>query len=236
MIQDMTHRMNKDIAQGLAMRARLMLTGLMLLLMGGNAIAQVTVNGNVYGGGNEADVQVNTEVNITSSTATVAGSVFGGGKGKADNFECSKAMVGVKDEGVTVTVEEGKEIYTLLPGGTKVTITDGTVEGNVYGGGKMGHVGYFTLDDDDSNDIPNGKPISLVGTTGTTGTCYVTISNGDIGPNDMSMWHLPIRKSRKCQKSGFISAFVSCVLRRRKSRLQDCCSKTESEDAIVEVA
>ena len=53
------------------------------------------------------------------------------------------------------------------------------ITGNVYGGGRMGHVGDFTKTD--------GKPtICAEG----TGICTVTISNGDIGPNDMNMWHL----------------------------------------------
>ena len=53
------------------------------LLAGGNmrAMAQsstgVVVHGNVYGGGNQADVIINTEVNI--STGTVEGNVYGGG-------------------------------------------------------------------------------------------------------------------------------------------------------------
>ncbi|MBQ6378754.1 MAG: hypothetical protein IJJ56_08170 [Prevotella sp.] len=97
------------------------------------AMAQgVVVNGNVYGGGNKADVKVNTEVNI--SAGTVRGNVFGGGKGTADSFECEKAMVGdEEDPGVD-------ESGNLKDGGTKVTISNGTVNGTVYGGGEVGRV------------------------------------------------------------------------------------------------
>ena len=74
----MTHRIiNKDIARGLAIRARMTLTGVILLLAGGNAVAQVTVNGSVYGGGNAADVLINTAVNIGGGQ--IDGNVFGGG-------------------------------------------------------------------------------------------------------------------------------------------------------------
>ena len=54
------------------------------------------------------------------------------------------------------------------------------ITGNVYGGGKMGHVGYFTTNG-------AGKPTSCAEGTG---ICTVTVSNGDIGPNNMNMWHL----------------------------------------------
>ena len=54
------------------------------------------------------------------------------------------------------------------------------ITGNVYGGGKMGHVGHFTTNG-------AGKPTSCAEGTG---ICTVTISNGDIGPDDMNMWHL----------------------------------------------
>ena len=70
MKQDMNHTFVK------AFRAVFMAT--MMLLTSGNAMADgVVVKGNVYGGGNAADVQVNTEVNI--STGTVEGNVYGGG-------------------------------------------------------------------------------------------------------------------------------------------------------------
>ena len=96
------------------------------------------VNGVVYGGGELGDVSENTEVNINGGT--IAKNVFGGGKGKADNFTCDKAMVGINDSG------EGQE-----PGsnankdkGTHVTITAGTVNGSVYGGGEVGRVEWNT--------------------------------------------------------------------------------------------
>lgn len=84
------------------------------------------VHGNVYGGGNKADVKGNATVTMTAGT--VAKNVFGGGKGMADSFQCEKAMVGVNGDG-----------------GTTVTITGGTVKGSVYGGGEVGRVEKNTV-------------------------------------------------------------------------------------------
>ena len=122
----------------------------------------VIVGGNVYGGGNLADVKGNTEVNIcvvkdesnvTTYVAvskgdgiTIKGNVYGGGKGKADEFTCAKAMVGVEGAGLTDN-----------NGGTTVRIGNGTIgtldennklikgTGNVYGGGEIGRVEKNTV-------------------------------------------------------------------------------------------
>lgn len=121
------------------------------------------ITGNVYGGGNEADITGNTQVNIcakyNSTTAkwesvsyatglagvTIGvdgvkdkdhGNVFGGGKGIADNFYCDKAMVGINGAGAD------KENYPngYPDGNTSVIIGNGTVNGSVYGGGEIGRV------------------------------------------------------------------------------------------------
>ena len=103
------------------------------------------IAGNVYGGGNEADVTGNTFVNICAvksgdtysavaegtKKVNIAGSVFGGGKGIADNFYCDKAMVGTDKAGETAG---------YLDGNTSVIIGNGTVNGSVYGGGEIGRV------------------------------------------------------------------------------------------------
>ena len=118
--------------------------------------------GNVYGGGNEADVTGNTFVNICAKKETdgtytsvafagssgvkitsktvdgekVGGNIFGGGKGVADNFLCDKAMIGTNDAGAD------KEKYPdgYPDGNTNVIIGNGTVNGSVYGGGEVGRV------------------------------------------------------------------------------------------------
>ena len=153
MIQDMTYKY------------RYILT-LALLLIVGKTVAQgddpelqepgssttstgVHIMGSVYGGGNLADVQTNTVVNMGGGT--VDGNVFGGGKGSDYNYLCDKAMVGVINQGAgqNPSSEENKDK------GTKVTITAGTVgtldngtlvdgTGNVYGGGEIGRVEWNT--------------------------------------------------------------------------------------------
>ena len=124
------------------------------------------ITGDVYGGGNEANVTGNTYVNVCAykdddnTTADVieykgvtisgtdfegvriGGNVFGGGKGVteaagvAGAFECAKAMVGV------VNANNGSIVITKesIDKGTRVSIGNGTVEGNVYGGGQVGRV------------------------------------------------------------------------------------------------
>lgn len=106
----------------------------------GDATLAIGKIGDVFGGGNEADIIGNTYVNI------------GTGKG----FD-----------------PDGTENNNLTRNAAFITRS-------VYGGGRMGHVGNFTTNTD-------GKPTSCVAGTG---ECHVTISNGEIGPNDMTMYHL----------------------------------------------
>ena len=135
--------MNNSLTKAL----RAMFVGTLMLVSGTDAMADgVVVHGSVYGGGNMADVKGDTEVKM--STGTVERNVFGGGKGKADNFTCDKAMVGIgtNDDGVKLVSGEGENaVYTLKPGGTTVTITNGTVKGSVYGGGEVGRVERNTI-------------------------------------------------------------------------------------------
>ena len=104
------------------------------------------ITDSVYGGGELADVTGNTYVNISAVTdgtdtlavtglsVTIGGSVFGGGKGIEDSFLCIKAMVGINNDGIANP-----------DGGTNVIIGNGSVSGNVYGGGKIGRVEKNTL-------------------------------------------------------------------------------------------
>ena len=111
---------------------------LLLLMAAGNAMAQVVVGGSVYGGGKLADVKGNTEVKMAGGS--VAENVFGGGKGQADTYDCEKAMVGVNNAGA----DQNPADPANKDKGTKVTISDGTVNGSVYGGGEVGRVEWNT--------------------------------------------------------------------------------------------
>ena len=132
MIQDMTQDMNHTFVKAL----RAVLVAAMMSLTGNHASAQVTVNGSVFGGGNEADVQVNANVIISSSTCQILGNVYGGGNvGSVGTYTTS-------DDMKTFTFTENTGICTVaISGGTigsgVAMSTDGTfANGNVYGAGK----------------------------------------------------------------------------------------------------
>ena len=75
---------------------------------------------------------------LARNAATITGNVFGGGYGLADatTFTCEKAMVGVNNEGADPTKRNG---------GTSVVIENGSVEGSVYGGGRLARVERNTM-------------------------------------------------------------------------------------------
>lgn len=117
-------------------------TGNVTLTIDGNTVADengkvMKVEHSVYGGGEESNVLGDTQVNMNGGT--IAQNVFGGGKGVADEFACSKAMIGIEGEGANNENPEATKDK-----GTKVSISDGTVNGNVYGGGEVGRVEWNT--------------------------------------------------------------------------------------------
>jgi len=135
----------------------------------GDAILRLGTIGAIYGGGNLADVVGNTYVEIgtgswynykteetealTRNAAQITGSVYGGGKGAADTFECEKAMVG--QDGGGVSDDEGN---------TSVTIGNGSIGGSVYGGGEIGRVENNTsvtigLEGNTTNEITIGGDV-----------------------------------------------------------------------------
>ena len=108
----------------------------------GNVILNIngsntTVGGSVYGGGEESNVLGDTQVNMNGGT--IAQNVYGGGKGVADEFACTKAMIGINDAGA-----DNPDPEATKDKGTIVNISDGTVNGNVYGGGEVGRVEWNT--------------------------------------------------------------------------------------------
>ena len=132
-----------------AMRAVIVMT--VTMLSGSNAMADgVVVKGNVYGGGNAADVQVNTTVNI--SAGRVEGNVYGGGNlGDVGRINRNLPDYNYKWTDATVDPQNPQENYTYNSTGVcNVNITGSTVlvgpvgenatadkdHGNVFGGGK----------------------------------------------------------------------------------------------------
>lgn len=117
----------------------------------------VTVNGSVYGGSENGFVQTDTDVEI-QSTSSIGANVFGGGKGT-----------------------ETHDAAGRVKGNTVLNISGGSIAGNVYGGGELGHVGTFTETD--------GKYVMQTikdknGNDMNTGLCTVTIAGGKIGPDN----------------------------------------------------
>jgi len=122
-----------------------------------------TIKRNVYGGGEMGTVTTNTTVNVSGGTigttgkgADNYGNVYGGGKGL-----------------------ETEILAGIVKGNSNVTISDGTILHNVYGGGAYGSVGTFTI----SNDMRTftwGDPYN------NTGVSSVTISGGTIGEDALN--------------------------------------------------
>ena len=127
------------------------------------------ITGDVFGGGNEGNVNGDAVVNICTADysettgfegVSIGGSVYGGGS-KAD----------VKKN-------------------TTVTMAGGYVFDGVYGGGLMGSVGTIT----DRADLPEGHPTHTgclggkpdVFTEG-TGKCTVVVSGGQVGPVEVAL-------------------------------------------------
>ena len=128
--------MKQDMNDTFRIALRAMVVAAMTLLAGSTATAQSgpTVHGNVYGGGNAADVKVNTVVNIGGGN--VQGNVYGGGK---------IGDVGTHEQKVGDNI--GNYTWTDNTGVCNVNVTSGTIgpngdtasdddHGNVFGGGK----------------------------------------------------------------------------------------------------
>ena len=142
--------MKQDMNDTFRIVLRAMVVAAMTLLTVSAATAQDTptgpmVHGNVYGGGNAADVKINTEVHI--STGTVLGNVYGGGNvGDVGRIDKSDANYNYKwtvdEDGNTTTTYNNTGVCNVeITGGTIGTgVTanaDGTyANGNVFGAGK----------------------------------------------------------------------------------------------------
>ena len=159
---------------------------------------------NVFGGGNQADIIGNTYVEIgTGEWINSKGERETTGKddNKTYIFNEDKYEDGVGKWGYETTTTTGEDeqqttTTTFTPVDTKPTPArkEAVIKGSVYGGGKMGHVGNFTKN-------AAGKPISCADGTG---ECYVTISHGEIGPDNMKMIHTPALTDEKPDDAGHV--------------------------------
>ena len=134
-----------------------------------------TVFGCVYGGSSEghvvghATVTIDEDENKTTSIGTTGlsgydGLVFGGGKGNAKQLNRI-------EPGTTPPLKMANFASGRVGGNAKVTMTKGTVLGNLYGGGFVGRVGvgedgtfdtYITGSVYDSTDVNGGHGLAKV--------------------------------------------------------------------------
>ena len=126
-------------------------------------IANGFIGGSVYGGGEIGRVEKNTVVTLGfegnyTDTITVAGNVFGAGKGVATHGYSA-----------------------LVRGNSTVTVQGKTkVRGNVYGGGEIASVGRYNV------DPSTGLPTSLKNEK--SGNCTVIVrDSAEIGRDNMKM-------------------------------------------------
>ena len=169
---------------------------------------KIGIIGDVFGGGNAADIVGNTTVNIAveyvvkqvNVGASVTGYYTRSGAGTTADPFVYTAATGTAD-GKTYYEKKAAQgsayiIGSVFGGGnaadvlgnTNVTMSDGYVFNGIFGGGYAGNVGTFTRSTDSqytsvfdhtAHDGCIGKPISCA--TG-TGKCTVLVNGGQIGP------------------------------------------------------
>lgn len=145
-----------------------------------------SVDGAVFGGGNESKSLDNTTVVIRNG-ATVENSVYGGGN------------LAVVNGDTHVTINGGSMNQSVYGGGceadvmgnTNVSMTDGYVFNGIFGGGLSGSVGTFNRSTGEDANVYGhtthegciGKPVSC---EQGTGKCTVVVSGGQIGPIEVA--------------------------------------------------
>ena len=152
----------------------------------GTAAPQPQIKGSVYGSGENGHVLNDTHVAIHSGTIGIEtgdpinglsgasygtrGNVYGGGCG-TDTYTADGATYFNRSAGI-------------VRGNTNITMDGGYVVRSIYGGGAMGSVGTFTRN---NNAIGDHVPGTIASCADNTGLCTVTISGGEVGPDDMQM-------------------------------------------------
>ena len=92
------------------------------------------MSGNIFGGGNQAKVEGDT--NVITNTATVLGSIFGGGN--QDNVEGDTNVTATSTTVSGNIYGGGNEAH--IEGNTNVNLISSTITGSTFGGGNNGMV------------------------------------------------------------------------------------------------
>ena len=147
------------------------------------------IMGAVYGGGEDGHVYENATVNITGGLIGL--SVYGGGKGEG-TYTGSKYVYNestwTKTDNVTMPSWTAGKVY----GNTTITMSNGHVMGNVYGGGNLGSVGKGNYAGGTDDYYPAGYGETLTGNLWdnvsdnskaflASGKCTINITGGTVG-------------------------------------------------------
>lgn len=166
------------------------------------------IMGAVYGGGEDGHVYENAAVNITNGLIGL--SVYGGGKGEG-TYTGTKYVYNESTKTWTWTENvEDMPSWTAgkIYGNTSITMSDGHVMGNVYGGGNLGSVGkgnyaggtddyypagygetlksdpLWTKNEGFDPDAPitnSNKPTTMADYFLSSGKCTISITGGTVG-------------------------------------------------------
>ena len=138
------------------------------------------ITGNVFGGGNLAEVSGNTYVNICGTQES---------NSESENGYSDTAVSHSDTEGFAISI--GNSVYgggnaADVLGNTFVTMADGYVFNGIFGGGLAGSVGTYERDKTvtvfEHNPEHEGTCIGKPTECTAGGTCYVVVSGGQIGP------------------------------------------------------
>ena len=152
------------------------------------------ITGSVHGSGENGFVYDDAHVNILNGL--IGHSVYGGGKGKGTYTKRLSNIGGVT--GPDGSDHHDAEIYSLIAGkvfgNTYVTMKDGRVGRNIYGGGNMGSVGKGNYAGGADDYYPSGYGEAITGNLWTSeavgdnawhflnsGNTHVKVFGGEVG-------------------------------------------------------
>lgn len=155
-------------------------------MVGQDTTISITIDGSsvvgyVYGGGYRGTIGSESSpigsISITISGGTVLGDVFGGGRGGLDK-PIHNSTGGISDTKVSDSIRDSTGYSKVYVGSITISVTGGTVEGSVYGGGEsvpvLGGYNGFSL----SNEIDSQREgVAEVH----AGSISVNVTGGSVG-------------------------------------------------------